>query len=64
LLTDGAGIVVPSPRDYKSIITGFEKLTNQDAHKQMLMACKEKAWFASNKRQVDELESLYHDIVK
>ena len=64
LLTEGAGIVVPSPRDYKSIITGFEKLANQDARKRMIIACEEKAWFASNKRQVNELENLYHDIVK
>ncbi len=63
LLAHGAGVVVESPRDRAGIITGMAKLSDPKKHRQMVNACLEAADFAANKRQVDELEKIYAEIV-
>ncbi|MCK4625258.1 MAG: glycosyltransferase family 4 protein [Phycisphaerae bacterium] len=62
LLARGAGVVVESPRDLPGIIAGMEKLSDHNKHLEMSNACQNTSDFASNTRQVDELEKVYKEI--
>ncbi len=64
LLARGAGIVVESPRDLPGIVAGMEKLSDHNKHLEMSNACRDTSDFASNIRQVDELEKIYNEIVE
>ncbi len=63
LLAHGAGITVESPRDRPGIVAGMEKLSDKPKRLDMANACRVAADFASNTRQVDELEKIYAEIV-
>ena len=62
LLARGAGIVVESPRDRPGIVAGMGKLSDTKRRLDMVNACRVAADFASNARQVDELEKVYKEI--
>ena len=64
LLARGAGVVVESPCDLPGIVAGMEKLSDHKKHLEMSNSCREIADFAGMKRQVDDLEKIYNEIVE
>ncbi len=64
LLARGAGVVVDSPQDKTGIVAGMKKLSDTKKRMDMTDACRKTSDFASNTRQVDELEKIYNEIVE
>lgn len=64
LLTDGAGIVVDSPRDISSVAGGMGQLADTARRAAMAEACLAKAHLATLERQVERLESIYMEVVR
>ncbi len=62
LLAHGAGVVLESPADRAGIVAAMEKLSDPDKRREITAACRDASEFASNRRQVDELEKVYTEI--
>ncbi len=62
VLADGAGVVVPSPRERRTVAEGIARLADPDRREQMTAACSEIAPRLGIARHVDELLEAYRSI--